>query len=670
MRAATLPIPGIVLGAYPERSERRRHSIWRDAISATPILRALVSRTGARHQSIRLPGQSRHYQGIARRAAAISVELAELDEAAVRERLQRVRSEMAMHGLADQLVCEALALVGKFAHDTLGKQPFVTQFTAAAIMLDGKLAEMATGEGKTLAAGVCAATAALAGIPVHVMTANDYLVTRDAQTLLPLYRALGLSVGSVVQQSDRDARRRAYACNVTYCTAQQLAFDYLRDRMLHGRLRNDLELRAAQLTSNTADGALLRGLCMAIVDEADSILIDEAGVPLILSERTANAAETGSLRLALEVGRELDERHYRLQPAQMQAELTQDGRNALEQLPESADASWHNRRHREEVISLALAALHLFQRDKHYLVRDEQVEIIDETTGRVATGRQWSRGLHQLIELKEGCRPREAQYTAAQITYQRFFRRYLHLAGLSGTLQEASGELRSVYRLRVVKVPTRLPCQRQQTDYRLYPDRASRWDAVTARALELSQRGRPVLIGTGSVADSDELSRRLNDADVTHAVLNARHDAAEAELVAAAGQSGRITVATNMAGRGTDIELAAGVADGGGLHVICCQLNVSARIDRQMIGRCARQGDPGSADIMLAADAPQLVQWIPLRLRQRIPVHGIGTPRWLIRLLLRVSQFFEELRRRDQRHALLLRDQQQERGRIFGRPVE
>ncbi|UCH49649.1 MAG: hypothetical protein JSU95_07720 [Betaproteobacteria bacterium] len=665
MRAATLPVPGIVLGAYPERSERRTDSISRDSISP-----ASTYRTGARHNSIRLLGHSRHYQRIAERAAAATAEIAELDEATINQRLQSVRGEMAMHGLADHLVCEALALVSKLARDTLGKQPYVTQLTAAAIMLDGKLAEMATGEGKTLAAALCAATAALAGIPVHVMTANDYLVSRDAMTLAPLYRALGLSVGSVVQKSDRDARRTAYACNITYGTARQIAFDYLRDRMLRGRLRNDLELRAAELTSKPAEGALLRGLCMAIVDEADSILIDEAGVPLILSERSANAAETGSLRHALDAARELDDRHYRLQPTQMQAELTQTGRDALEQLSESAGSSWHNRRHREEVVSLALAALHLFQRDKHYLVRDDQVEIIDETTGRIATGRQWSRGLHQLIEFKEGCRPREPQYTAAQITYQRFFRRYLHLAGLSGTLQEASGELRSVYRLRVAKVPTRLPCQRQRTTYRLYPDRDSRWDAVAERALELSQHGRPVLIGTGSVADSDELSRRLNEANVKHAVLNARQDVAEAELVAAAGQTGRITVATNMAGRGTDIELAAGVAERGGLHVISCQHNVSARIDRQLIGRSARQGDPGSADIMLAADASQLVQWIPQPLRRRIPNRGIGTPRWLIRLLLRTSQFFEEMRRRDQRHALLLRDQQQERGRIFGRPVE
>ena len=655
MRTATLPIPGIVLGAYPERHERRGE---------------LMAHISTNHESFRLQRPSRHYRRIAERANVISAQIAELDEAAINERLQNVRRKMAIHGLTDRLVCEALALVGKFAHDSLGKQPFVTQLTAAAIMLDGKLAEMATGEGKTLAAAVCAATAALAGIPVHVMTANDYLVTRDSEALAPLFNALGLTVGSVVQKSDRQARRRAYECNVTYSTARQLAFDYLRDRMQRGRLRNDLELRAVELTSKPADGALLRGLCMAIVDEADSILIDEAGVPLILSERTADTTEPGMLRQALQIAGELDTRHYRVQPGQMQAELTQDGRSALEELTESAGSSWHNRRHREELISLALAALHVFQRDKHYLVRDEQVEIIDETTGRVSEGRQWSRGLHQLIELKEGCRPSEAQYTAAQITYQRFFRRYLHLAGLSGTLQEAGGELRSVYRLSVVKVPTRLPCRRQRTRYRLFPDRASRWDAVAARALELSQSGQPVLIGTGSVADSDDLSRQLTEAGIKHAVLNARHDAAEADLVAAAGQAGSITVATNMAGRGTDIELGAGVAERGGLHVICCQHNVSARIDRQLIGRSARQGDPGSADMMLAADAPQLVPWIPQKLRQRIPLRGISKPRWLIRLLLHTSQFVEEVRRRDQRRALLLRDQQQERNRVFGRPVE
>ncbi len=655
MRTALLPVPGIVLGVYPERSDRRNDRL---------------PRAGARRGAARWLRGSRHYRRIATRAAARAAEIANLDQHATNEQLRQVRGEMAIHGLSDPLVCEALALVAKVARDSLGQQPYLTQLTAAAVMLDGKLAEMATGEGKTLAAALCAATAALAGIPVHVMTANDYLVERDARALAPLYRALGLSVGSVVQASDHAARRRAYACNVTYATARQLAFDYLRDRLQRGRVRNDLELRATELSSNGAAGTLLRGLCMAIVDEADSILIDEAGVPLVISERANNTAETGNLRTALKIAGELNERHYRLQPEQMRAELTEDGQQLLQQWSASNNSNWHNRRHREEIVSLAIAALHLFQRDKHYLVRNGTVEIIDETTGRVSLGRQWSRGLHQLIELKEGCRPREAQYIAAQITYQRFFRRYLHLAGLSGTLREARGELRSVYRLPVVTVALRRPCRRQRTAHCLYPDGASRWKAVAERAKQLGKHGRPILIGTASVADSEDLSRRLTEAGIAHAVLNARHDATEAQLVAGAGQVGQITVTTNMAGRGTDIELGDGVAERGGLHVICCQHNGAARIDRQLIGRCARQGDPGSAEIMLAADAPGIVQWVPRWLRQRIPARGISKPRWLIRVLLGIAQSLEEARRRDQRRALLLRDQQTERGRIFGRPAE
>lgn len=655
MRAALLPIPGIVLGAYPERTERRGDAKQRPG-------RHAGQPTRLRH--------SRHYQRIAHRAAAIGEDIANLDEAGVTARLRKVRSDMAVHGFADRLVAEAFALVGRVSKESLGAQPYVTQLTAAAIMLDGKLAEMATGEGKTLAAAICAATAALTGIPVHVMTANDYLVTRDAEMLGPFYRALGLSVGSVTQESDRDARRRAYACNVTYCTAGQLVFDYLRDRLRRGRMRNDLELRAAELVSGDAEVSLLRGLCMAIVDEADSILIDEAGVPLIISERSANAGRLDHLREALRIARGLDTSHYRLQPTQMQAELTPQGREVVEQRTAGAGNTWRNRRHREEIICLSLAALHLFERDSHYLVRNDQVEIIDQTTGRLATGRQWSRGLHQLVELKEGCTPREAQVTAAQITFQRFFRRYLHLSGLSGTLMESRGELRSVYGLRVVEVPLRLPCRRQPTTIRIYPDSESRWQAVASRALQVSQTGRPVLIGTDSVADSEHLSQRLRIDGIEHAVLNARQDAAEAALVAAAGQAGQITVATNMAGRGTDIALGAGVAERGGLHVICCQHNASPRIDRQLIGRCARQGEPGSAEVMLNAVSVKLARFLPVCLGRRIPQRGMVRPYWLTRLLLRIPQIFEEARNRDQRHALLLRDQQTDRGRMFGRPVE
>lgn len=653
MKSVILPIPGIVLGAYPERFEQRKDAPRRDVEEAKTI----------RHSG-------RHLQRLAARATSILTEVAELEPSEIASRLQRVRSGMLLHGFDHALVAEAFALIARTCSDTLDRQPYETQLMAAGIMLDGQLAEMATGEGKTIAAAVCAATAALAGVPVHVMTANDYLVERDAETLSPLYHALGLTVGAVTQKMDPEARRQAYACDITYSTAKEIAFDYLRDRVARGRQRDDLHLRATRLNPAHSNGTLLRGLCMAIVDEADSILIDEACVPLVLAARSEDSGQLDYLEKAFAVAAALTTADYRIHRSHMKAELTARGRDELERRTAAAGNAWRNRAHREEMVCLALAALHIYSRDRHYLVRDDKIEIIDETTGRPAAGRTWSRGLHQLIELKEGCEPSDQQVTAAQITFQRFFRRYHRVSGSSGTLAEASGELREVYDLNVVRVPLRKPSRRRLSTTRLYPDRQSQVKAVAERALTVSGEGRPVLIGTDSVADSENLSIALSASGIDHAVLNARQDAAEAELIAAAGQAGRITVTTNIAGRGTDIPLAADVAERGGLHVICCQHNISRRIDRQLVGRCARQGDPGSAEVLLATDQALLTRWTPNWLRRRIATQGMQRPRWLVQLLVHVPQSVESARRRDQRRALLANDLHNSRGRAFGGPGE
>jgi preprotein translocase subunit SecA len=321
-------------------------------------------------------------------------------------------------------------------------------------MLRGELAEMATGEGKTLAAGVCAATAALAGIPTHVITANDYLVARDAQNLQPLYSALGLNVAAVTSAVPLNERRAIYDADIVYCTASELAFDYLRDGMVRLRSRGDLHERAAAMGAGRAAArkTVLRGLCMALIDEADSILIDDARVPLILSERCANEGEQRYFAAALEAAKRLESvKHFTLKPREMAAELTPAGCVALEAM--DAGNAWMNRLHRDEIVCTALAALHLFSWDRHSLVRDGAVTIIDESTGRLAHGRVWSRGLHRLIELKEGCETGFETATVAQITYQRFFKRYLSLCGMSGTLAEARDDLASEYALRVTRIP-------------------------------------------------------------------------------------------------------------------------------------------------------------------------------------------------------------------------
>ncbi len=660
MKTTALPAPGVVLGACPERRVRQSGRLAR----LEARLQALVG--GAFGQ------RGRELRDFVERVRAFQPQIERLDAGAATARLRALRALLARDGFVAPLAAEAFAHVAHASATTLGMRPFDTQIMAARIMLDGELAEMATGEGKTLAAALCAATAALAGIPVHVITVNDYLVERDAQRLEPLYEKLGLTVGAVTQRLDVNARKAAYACDIAYCTAKELVFDYLRDGVALGPARNQLRLRVQGLGAEGAgSGALLRGLAMAVVDEADSVLIDEARVPLILSRPLVNAGQQAYHAHAIALAGGLHEgRDYTLEPARMSAELTERGAGALEAATAGLPPVWRNRPHREETVCIALAALHLYRRDRHYLVHGGKVVIVDEATGRKAPGRVWSRGLHQLIELKEGCEPSGEQVTAAQITYQRFFQRYLRLAGMSGTLAEARSELAAVYDLNVTHVPLRKPCRRNVLPTTLYPDRERQFAAVVARTRAAVERGQPVLIGTDSVVESEMLSACLTQAGIAHEVLNARQDAREAQIIARAGDAGAVTVATNMAGRGTDIPLGPGVAERGGLHLICCQHNAARRIDRQLLGRCARQGDPGTAETLLALDRPRIGRFVPAWLRRAIGPEGVTRPPWLVTLAMRLPQRLEEQAQRGQRWALLEHDRRLDSAPGIGAAVE
>ncbi|MDB5925757.1 MAG: prepilin peptidase [Betaproteobacteria bacterium] len=660
MKSDLLPIPGIVLGAYPER---------RVLLAG----RKMFGQMGRPRTFVSGFKRIRRYERFLQHVSSFDPNFVPLDTAAIPGRITKVRASMAREGMTDERLAEAFALIKRVCVRTLGVEVFPTQLIAARIMLDRRLAEMATGEGKTLAAGICAASAALAGIPVHVITANDYLVARDVECLRPLYHALGLTVGLVLQSDDEERRRRAYRCNVVYCTARELVFDYLRDGLARGGALSDLQRRVATLdTSSTpARGSLLQGLCMAIVDEADSILIDEARVPLILSERSRNEQESECLVSALSLAAQLNaQEDYAVHRQRMSAELTQQGRVVLERLAVDVGGLWRNRPHREETVCTALAALYLYQRDRHYLVRDGSVAIIDDSTGRLAPGRVWSRGLHQLIELKESCHTSSRTVTLAQITYQNFFQRYLLLCGMSGTLSEARGELRSTYGLEVTEVPLNGADRRHLLPTRIYPQRDAQWTSVVKEALEISRSGRPVLIGTDSVLESEELSTRLKAAALPHAVLNARQDGEEARIIAEAGQPSQVTVATNMAGRGTDILLGKGVAERGGLHIICCQHNASRRIDRQLLGRCARRGDPGSAQSLLALDKPLISSFVPRWLKRYLNKNGLQRPQWFVRSIVSIPQRLEERRQRAQRRELLRGDLHAEQRSSFGKAKE
>lgn len=528
----------------------------------------------------------------------------------------RLRTALRRGTLTHRLRERALLVAARAGRAALGRTPYETQLQAALILLDGGLAEMATGEGKTYAAALGAAVWALAGLPVHLMTANDYLVERDAREMRPLFAALGLSLGHVVATSTAAERRAAYACDVTYCTAREVAFDHLRDLQRGVAFRSALQQRLDGLQQQFAPAGeppLLRGLWAAVVDEADSLLVDEAALPLLLSE-TLDAARGGaaaatrqraiafqSLALAREL---LPGEHFRHDARTGRVDWTPAGEARIESRTSALSGVWFNRRHRRDLLASAIHALHGLQADRDYLVVDRAIRLLDPVTGRPAQGRVWSRGLQAAVEMKEGCHLSPPTRVAARLSLQRFFNRYVHLAGMSGTLNECAGQLREAYGCRVAVVPHRLASRLQRLPDRVFATDAMRRTAAVERLRQLQQRGVPVLLATGSVQASEAMSEALGAAGIRHVRLDARHDAAEADVVARAGSAGAVTVATHMAGRGTDIELGAGVAARGGLHVLCCQDNTSARSDRQVIGRAGRRGEPGTAELWRALDAP------------------------------------------------------------------
>jgi preprotein translocase subunit SecA len=578
-------------------------------------------------------------------------------------------------GFARDVVAQAFALIREMAERTLDMRPFDVQVMGGWVMLHGMVAEMDTGEGKTLTATLPACTAALAGIPVHIITVNDYLARRDAEAMQPLYQALGLTVGVITHNMDPQARRQAYACDVTYCTNKEVVFDYLKDRLLLGRRTSRMHLQLARLfkASPRQRQLLLRGLYFAIVDEADSVLIDEARTPLLISGGAYDTFDRDMYATALTIAAQLERgRDFVLQDRERSVQLTDPGCARLAELARPYGRVWHGRQRREALLCQALTAQHMMQRDVHYLVQDDTIQIIDEYTGRVMAGRSWEYGLQQLIETKEACPPTRRHAPLARLSYQRFFRRYLRLAGMTGTAREVRGELWSVYRLAVVSMPPHRPSQRYDAGEHVFATAAAKWQAVVARTATLHHQSRPILIGTRSVAASEYLSHLLTAAGLPHQVLNARQDREEAAVLAQAGSPGRITVATNMAGRGTDIRLAPGVAQRGGLHVIATEWHEARRIDQQLFGRCARQGDPGSYESFVALEDELVTVYsrgLWWWLSRRVCRHGHPATQWLGKHTIRRAQRGAERLHARTRRDLLKRDEDLEVTlALLGRP--
>lgn len=591
-----------------------------------------------------------------------------MKDASVTELMARIlplRYRMRKEGINDHDLAQLFAVICEMAVRTLAMQPFANQIAGAWAMMRGRIIEMDTGEGKSLCAALTAASSALLGVPVHIITVNEYLANRDAEYFRPLYESLNLAVGCVTAELSEKDKQSLYRRDVVYCTNKQVTFDYLRDRI---KLQNDdgpTRLQLEPLFSPTPRKAdlLLQGLHFAIVDEADSILIDEAITPLIISASQQGGQKRAFYSRALLLAQQLKlGRDYHLLPQERQIQFSQDGLKRMDSFGQKWGGLWRGTRPRDELVSQALKALHFFVLGQHYLIQQGKVVIVDEFTGRTMADRSWESGLHQMIELKEGCEMTEERATLAKISYQRFFRRYVNLAGMTGTAMEVRQELKRVYELDVYRIERELPRQSKLHPIQYFALSEQKWRAISLRIEQYYREGKACLVGTRTVAASQHLHQLLTAQAIPHQLLNAENPEQEADIVAQAGQPGQITIATNMAGRGTDIKISPVVRDIGGLHIIATEKHESGRIDRQLYGRCGRQGDPGQIEVFLSLEDELITKewprWLIAALQNGLKKGGLLV-RTVVVLLFYLSQKTVEARHFRQRNTVLKSDRQQ-----------
>jgi preprotein translocase subunit SecA len=606
---------------------------------------------------------------IVNRIDALAADMEALDDVALK-RLGRSLSYRAKAGEpVDSLIVDAFAATREAGRRRLGMRHYDVQLLAGVALVHGAIVEMQTGEGKTLVATLPLVLYALAGKGAHLATVNDYLARRDAEWMEPIYEALGMKVGIVESQMDFDTRRKAYAADVTYGTAKEFGFDFLKDRLMNREIvEGRIDLGAA-LTGQGSGGQtrlLQRPYWFVLVDEADNVLIDEARTPLIISAPNEPGGEREQRKAALfQFARDLSARmtegiDYEYDHQKRSAELLGIGRSLVRATVRPQLVEAVSMLELYDAVELALRARIAFIRDRHYVVRDKQdgdgqeVVIIDEFTGRLAEGRSWRDGLHQAVEAKEGIEVKAGRGGhAARITIQDLFARWPHLAGMTGTIASSAGEIARTYDVAIAVVPTNKPAIRQRLPARVCADYQEKLQHIVDDIRSVHATGRPILIGTRSIDKSEDLSRLLSAEGLIHKVLNARNVASEAELVAAAGGRGQVTVSTNMAGRGTDIKLGEGVHELGGMHVICTELHDSARIDRQLVGRCGRQGDPGTWRQFVALDDDILIEGYgekrAKRIAARLRGQLAGSPDRLLAVFKRAQQRIEARHRRQRR---------------------
>ncbi len=516
------------------------------------------------------------FRRVAERINTLEPQTAALSDEALTAKTVEFRERLGDGESIDSILPESFAVCREAAKRTIGMRHFDVQLIGGQVLHEGKVAEMKTGEGKTLVATLAAYTNALLGDGVHIVTVNDYLARRDAEWMGPIYEFLGMSVGIIQHGLESADRRAAYNCDITYVTNNEVGFDYLRDNMAW-----------------TIEDMVQRDLSYAIVDEVDSILIDEARTPLIISGQGQEATELYT-KFAQIVPRLKKDEDYTVDEKAHAVPITEAGVAKVEKMLGVANLYEQRNLELTHQLNAALKGWNLFHRDQQYIVKDGEVVIVDEFTGRLMYGRRYSDGIHQAIEAKEGIKVRSEDQTLATITFQNYFRLYKKLAGMTGTAKTEEREFRDIYGLDVVVIPTNRPVTRKDLSDIVYKSEDAKFNAVIDEIIAEHEKGRPVLVGTRSIEKSELLAAKLRRRGVECSVLNAKYHEQEAEIIKDAGQPGQVTIATNMAGRGVDIKLGEGVAELGGLHIIGTERHESRRIDNQLRGRSGRQGDAGS----------------------------------------------------------------------------
>lgn len=520
------------------------------------------------------------------------------------ERCSELRFRAKSGEMPANFLADAFALVRETSHRVLGIRHFDVQLRAGISLAFKCVVEMATGEGKTLTAMLPLFLYGLSGKGAHLATANDYLARRDAEITRPVFEALGLTVGVVQKASTDSERLSAYRCDVTYGTCTEFGFDFLRDR-LKRRGANFAGGNNSEITLEPNLQPVRRPMHFILVDEADSIMIDDAGTPLIIGAATSKQRDR-TIRLyqwaAEHAGEAREMREFKHVEHVKTIELTEAGRTWVREVGRKTQMSDIAVVDLYEYMERAIKVRRDYFKNRNFIVNNEMVTIVDNNTGRLAVGRHWQDGIHQAIEAQEGLVITMPTGSAAQLTVQSLILSYPLRAGMTGTAWSARREFRKVYKMPVVCVPTRLPSQRKQWRTKYYPSEQAKMLAIRNEVFKVRDAGRSILLGSRSVVKSELLSKIFTDAGIQHDLLNARYEDREAEIVARAGEPGKVTISTSMAGRGTDIKLVESVRERGGLHVILCEMNDSARVDRQLIGRCARQGDPGSFRFFISPD--------------------------------------------------------------------